>query len=118
MNAKKLMLSLMGALIMLSAGIPALAHFEHKQDANSGQSSPGVVNINTATAEQLTLLPGIGPSRAQAIIQARERRAFRSVQELIRVRGIGRATLLRLRPYLTVEGETTLTRPVRLSRSE
>ncbi|NMC69516.1 MAG: helix-hairpin-helix domain-containing protein [Myxococcales bacterium] len=72
----------------------------------------GVVNINTATAQQLQLLPGVGPSRAQAIIAQRERHPYRRPEDLLSIRGIGRATLNRMLPYVVVEGETTLTRPV------
>lgn len=72
----------------------------------------GVVNINEATLQQLTLLPGIGPARAQAIIAYREEHPFRRVEELLRIRGIGRSSLDRLRPYVTLDGRTTLTRSV------
>jgi len=72
----------------------------------------GVVNVNTATLEQLVLLPGVGPARAQAIIAYREEHPFRRVEDLLQIRGIGRATLDRLRPYVATEGQTTLTRPV------
>lgn len=57
-------------------------------------------DINTATLEQLDSLPGIGPSKAAAILEARERRPFRRLQDLLRVPGIGRSTLARLAPYL------------------
>jgi competence protein ComEA len=69
----------------------------------------GVVNINTAGEAELSRLPGIGPSKAAAIIAYRERgRRFRRIEDLLRVRGIGRATFRRLRPMLTVQGPTTL----------
>ncbi|MEZ4339679.1 MAG: ComEA family DNA-binding protein [Sandaracinaceae bacterium] len=79
--------------------------------AEQATTSSGVVNIQTATAEQLQLLPGIGPSKAEAIIAHRERRAFRRVEDILRVRGVGRATFRRLRPMLTVEGPTTMSAP-------
>src|SRR5689334_15266757 len=60
----------------------------------------GVININTATEEELMRLPGIGPAKAHAITQARERNRFRRPDEILRVRGIGRATLRRLSPLL------------------
>lgn len=75
-------------------------------------AAEGVVNINTATADQLGLLPGIGETKARAIVEHRQRRPFARVDDLVAVRGIGRATLRRLRPYLAVRGETTLSRPV------
>lgn len=77
----------------------------------------GVVNIQTASLEELQLLPGVGPSKAQAIVAQRERRAFRRIEDILRVRGIGRATFRRLRPMLTVDGPTTLREQPRASRS-
>jgi competence protein ComEA len=68
----------------------------------------GTVNINTATPEQLELLPGIGESRAKAIVELRKQRGgFKSVEELAEVKGIGEAALERLRPYVRTEGKTT-----------
>jgi len=68
----------------------------------------GTVNINTATAEQLEMLPGIGESRANAVIALRKQRGgFKSIDELKDVKGIGEAALERLRPYVSIEGKTT-----------
>ena len=68
----------------------------------------GVVNVNTASAEELSLLPGVGPSRARAIIELRQQRGgFKRVEDLLEVKGIGEAALARLRPHLTLEGKTT-----------
>jgi len=47
------------------------------------------VNLNTATQEELTALPGIGPSKAKAIIDYRTAHPFKSVEEVKNVRGIG-----------------------------
>jgi competence protein ComEA len=116
MSPRKIVLPLLGALFVVSVASQAHGYFDRKQ--SSPVPTEGVVNVNTATAEQLALLPGIGPSRAEAIIQARQNRPFRAVQDLLRVRGIGPATLQNLRPYVSVDGETTLTRPVRAPRSE
>jgi len=70
----------------------------------------GQVNINSASAQQLCLLPGIGPKRAEAIIALRERRPFRRAVQLRRIRGIGRRTMMKLKPYVRVDGETNLKR--------
>ncbi len=67
------------------------------------------VNINTAVATELVRLPGIGPAKAKRIIEFRERRgSFKRVRDLRRVKGIGRKTLRRLAPYLTVKEQTTM----------
>ena len=65
-------------------------------------ASVQAVDLNTATQAQLETLPGIGPSKAQAIIAHRTRRPFKKVDELMRVKGIGRKTYQKLVPYLTV----------------
>ena len=66
----------------------------------------GQININTATAEQLDTLPGIGPAKAAAIIAWREEHGpFSCPEDLIRVSGIGEATLAKLLDQITVGGE-------------
>jgi competence protein ComEA len=61
------------------------------------------VNINTATSEQLQTVPGIGPSTAQKILQMRKSYGpFKSVDDLLAVRGLGQKRLDRMRKYLTV----------------
>lgn len=62
-----------------------------------------LVDLNQADAEQLQRLPRIGPARAQAILRARAKMGgFKRVSQLLRVKGIGRATLRLLRPHVTV----------------
>lgn len=73
----------------------------------------GLINVNEASREQLVLLPGIGPTRADAILRYRQRHRFGWVGQLRRVRGIGKHTLRLLRPYLRLQGPTTLQRAPR-----
>lgn len=68
----------------------------------------GVINLNTATAQELERLPGVGPSKANKILEHRQRKPFRTVAELVRVKGFGAKTLQRLRPFLTVTEPTQL----------
>jgi hypothetical protein len=68
----------------------------------------GVVNVNTATADQLQLLPRVGPALAKRIIDFRKANGpFKSADEL---------ALAGLAPYIAVSGETTLTQKIRLPR--
>ncbi|HLT29130.1 MAG TPA: helix-hairpin-helix domain-containing protein [Myxococcaceae bacterium] len=79
----------------------------------------GKVNLNTADAQLLNMLPGVGMASAERIIARRERRPFRRPEELVRVKGFGARRYQRVRPYVSVEGPSTL-RPVwtGLPRSE
>ena len=72
-------------------------------EAQAAQRLIGQVNINEASATSLSLLPGVGPKRAQAIIRLRQKRPFRRAVQLRRVRGIGRRTLMKMLPYVRVQ---------------
>jgi competence protein ComEA len=66
-------------------------------------SSAGPVNLNSASAQELEALPAIGPVTAQAIVDYRTANGpFRSVEEIAKVKGIGAATLEKLKPLVTV----------------
>jgi competence ComEA-like helix-hairpin-helix protein len=68
---------------------------------NAGESSPApsLVDINTATAEELEKLPKIGPTLAERIISYRP---YKTIEDLDKVPGIGTATIDRLRPLIRV----------------
>jgi len=71
--------------------------------AGGGPAVPAVLDLNTATAEQLDALPGVGPATAQAIVAYRSAHGrFRSVEGLLAVRGIGPAKLAAIRSRLRV----------------
>jgi len=91
----------------LVAGLVALAG--PAWSAGSASTSGIVVNINTATADELQALPGVGESRAAQIVALRkERGAFGKVDELLDVRGIGPAMLERMRPQVVLSGKTRI----------
>jgi len=60
------------------------------------------VNINTASAEELESLKGIGPSTAQKILEYRKEHKFQSVEDLMNVKGIGEKLFLKLKDELEV----------------
>lgn len=69
----------------------------------------GKINLNTATEEQLMMLPTVGPSKAERIVTWRKRNgAFKRIADLRRVKGFGYKTFKRLEPLLDIKGETTL----------
>src|SRR5438045_3109076 len=69
----------------------------------------GKLNLNTATADQLMLLPTVGPSKAERILEWRKKNGgFKRVADLRRVKGFGYKTFKRLEPFLDITGDTTL----------
>jgi competence protein ComEA len=78
----------------------------------------GVVNINTASVEELQLLPRVGPSLAGRIVEFRQANGpFRAVDEILAVKGIGESSFEKLEPYIVTSGATTLADKVKLARS-
>ncbi len=67
----------------------------------------GVVNVNTATAAQLDLLPGIGQKAAKRIIEQRASKPFAKLEDLRRVKGLGVKKVEKLRAHVIFQGTTT-----------
>lgn len=96
-----------------SSGSPPSAASEPADDRRTPRPArkqvTGKLNLNTATEEQLMLLPTVGPSKAERIVVWRKKNGgFKRVADLRRVKGFGYKTLRRLAPFLDVTGETTL----------
>jgi competence ComEA-like helix-hairpin-helix protein len=76
----------------------------------TGKASAGRLNLNTATVDQLMLLSGVGPAKAERIVAFRTAHGpFKRVADLRRVKGFGYKTLKKLERFLDVKGDTTLT---------
>ncbi len=86
---------------LLGAGDAAVEEKERR----SRPFEPGeTIDPNVAGDEELDRLPGVGPARALQIVQNREDNGpFRTVEDLARVRGIGPASVERLRPFLRLD---------------
>ena len=82
-----------------TAGVPP----DGSSDGPAGQGGDGLIDLNTATVQDLMTIPGIGEVKAKGIITYRDQHgAFGDVSEITNVNGIGDAMLERIRPYITV----------------
>ena len=84
------------ALAALVCASPALA-------AAPAKAPAGKVNLNSASAAELATVPGLGPKLAARIIEQRQKAgAFKTVDDILAVKGIGEKNFAKLQPHLTV----------------
>lgn len=78
----------------------------------------GKVNINTATEEQIAVLPGVGPKLASEVIKYRNANGnFKGIEDLKKVNGVGDKKLEKIRNFIVVEGNTTI-KSSKIAKSE
>jgi competence ComEA-like helix-hairpin-helix protein len=80
--------------------------------ARAKKAVSGVLNINTATAQEWTLFPGVGKAKADAIMAERATAQFASVDDLAKVKGIGPKFIEKFRSNLSVSGASTIQKSV------
>src|SRR5262249_16960603 len=91
--------------VILAAGSPVVvAQSQGRSGAAKAAAASGApVNLNTASQAQLEALPGVGPSTAKRIIEYRQKNgAFKKIEELMNVKGVGEKSFLKLKPLITV----------------
>jgi len=95
--------TLVVAATALALAAPAVALPLQDKPADAKLAAAQTVNLNTAPAEQLERLPGVGPKTAARIIEYRQKNGgFKKVEELMNVRGIGEKAFLKMKNQLTV----------------
>jgi len=98
--------------VILIATISSAAMAADTQPVGA-QAVTGIVNLNTADATQLALLPRVGAKAAQRILDYRKEHGnFKKTSDLMQVKGFGEKSFERLAAYVTVEGKTTLSAKV------
>lgn len=100
-NRKPFCAALAGLVLAVLVGAGALAGPASGAASKSDTALP--VDLNTASADELAEVPGIGPTMAQRIVDWREQNGpFERVEDLMKVKGIGEKSIEKLRPYVKV----------------
>ena len=94
---------LMAALAAMAMTTAVAAAQGKAPAAKTVATAAAPINLNTATAEQLATIPGVGPKMAERIIDYRQKSGgFKKVEDLMNVSGIGEKNFLKMRPLITV----------------
>jgi len=92
----------------LALAAPPVDEDESAEVVKPVEGLEGQVNINTASQAELELLPGIGPSIAGKMISYRKEHEFEQLNHVMRIKGIGKKTYAKIKPFLKLEGQSNL----------
>jgi competence protein ComEA len=114
--ALALLVAAMGGSWSTAAAAPATAltampspDGDHPAKKSVHKELTGKINLNTATEEQLMLLPSVGVAKAERIVAWRKKSGgFKRTADLRHVKGFGYKTFKKLEPYLDIKGDNTL----------
>lgn len=94
---------MMAAIAAIALSAPALSAQSKAPAPNPAAMAAAPVNLNTATAEQLATIPGVGPKMAERIIDYRQKNGgFKKIEDLMNVSGVGEKSFLKMKPLITV----------------
>jgi len=110
MNVNK---ATIGALLVIASLAAAPAHAGKASPATATDVS-GVINVNSATAEQIAFLPRVGIKLAERVVEYRKTNGpFKKIEDLMEVKGVGEKLFVALKPHLTISGTTTLSQKIK-----
>ena len=93
------------AVLVVFGSVPVMA----EKPTSPKATLSGTLNINTATEKELVQLPGIGKKTAGNIVAYRQEYGqFKTVDDMLKVDGVGKKTLEKCRPYCSTKGASTL----------
>ena len=103
MMTRILMAAILGIAVSAAATSAQSKSTTPKAATGAAATAAAPVNLNTATAEQLATIPGVGPKMAERIIDYRQKNGgFKKVEDLMNVSGVGEKSFLKMKPLITV----------------
>jgi len=108
MMTRILMAAILGIAVSAAATSAQSKSTTQKAATGATATAAAPVNLNTATAEQLATIPGVGPKMAERIIDYRQKNGgFKKVEDLMNVSGVGEKSFLKMKPLITVTAPKT-----------
>ena len=104
LNAKQLReqrsVAVAGEIAVTAGGNNSVVGNSSAVTGSAKAKTMGKVSLNTASAAELKVLPGVGDVTAQRIVEYRDSHRFASIEEIMQVKGIGKAKFAKMQPYL------------------
>jgi competence protein ComEA len=97
---KKLLFPVLSIIVICLLGILTLDRYQMGGEAISNSYQENKVDLLTASVEELIELPGIGPAKSRAIINYRQEKGFREIEDIMNVSGIGEKTFSNIKDYI------------------
>jgi len=96
----KLFFPVLSIILICLIGVLTLDRYQGKDEVTSNSWQENKIDLLAASVEELITLPGIGPAKAQAIVNYRQEKGFREIEDIMNVSGIGEKTFSNIKNYI------------------